>query len=253
MVIKTLQGIQTEQSFDLFWEKLSRLSESLDVDDAQLPRQRKVPLRYEQGSANGHFHDTPKVFYRQLYYEAIDNSIECLKKRFDQPGYHMYCNLEQLLIKAGMKENYELHFKTVCDFYKDDIKPEILQVQLVTFGTSFQNFIKDRRPTVFDIRDYTIAMTPAQRDLLDHIVNLLQLILVMPATNSTSDCSERLFSALWRVKTYLRNTMGQQRLNDLLILHVHKDITDTLNLKMVVNNFVNCEHRLQIFGKFSEL
>jgi len=38
MVIITLQGIQTEQSFDLFWAKLARISESLDVDEAQLPR-----------------------------------------------------------------------------------------------------------------------------------------------------------------------------------------------------------------------
>ena len=93
-------------------------------------------------------------------------------------------------------------------------------------------------------------MTQAQRDLLDQVVNLMQLILVMPATNSTS---ERSFSALRRVKTYLRSTMGQQRLNDLLLLHVHKEITDSLNLKEVVNSFVNNEHRLQLFGKFSEI
>ena len=249
MVIKTLQGIRTEQSFDLFWEKLAKLSETLDVDEPQLPRRRKVPSRYEDGLASSHFHDTPKVYYRQLYFEAVDNSIECLKKRFDQPGYHMYSNLEQLLIKAVMKENYELHFKAVCDFYKNDIKPELLQVQLVTFGTNFQSNLGERRPTVFDIRDYIVAMTQAQKDLLDKVVNLMQLILVMPATDSTS---ERSFSVLRRVKTHLRSTMGQQRLNDLLLLHVHKEITDSLNLKEVINNFVNSEHRLQIFGIFSE-
>ena len=250
MVIKTLQGIRTEQSFDLFWTKLAKLSETLDVDEAQLPRRRKVPSRYEDGLASCHFHDTPKVYYRQLYYEAVDNSIQCLNNRFDQPGYHIYSNLEQLLIKAAMKENYELHFKTVCDFYKDDIKPEVLQVQLVTFGANFPNNPGKKRPTVFDIRDYMTAMTQAQRDLLDQVVNIMKLILVMPATNSTS---ERSFSALRRVKTYLRSTMGQQRLNDLLLLHVHKEITDSLNLKEVVNNFVNNGHRLQVFGKFSDL
>ena len=113
MVIKTLQRIRTEQSFDLFWTKLAKLSETLDVDEAQLPRRRKVPSRYEDGLASCHFHDTPKVYYRQLYYEAVDNSIQCLNNRFDQPGYHIYSNLEQLLIKAAMKENYEMYFKTM--------------------------------------------------------------------------------------------------------------------------------------------
>jgi len=52
--------------------------------------------------------------------------MEYLKKRFDQPGYNTYSNLEQLLIKTVMKEDYELHLKAVCNFYKNDIKPEIL-------------------------------------------------------------------------------------------------------------------------------
>lgn len=70
----------------------------------------------------------------------------------------------------------------------------------------------------------------------------------MPATNATS---ERSFSALRRVKTYLRNTMSQQRMNNLMLLHVHKDVVDSLDLKSVANDFVmDSEHRQKIFGKF---
>ena len=51
----------------------------------------------------------------------------------------------------------------------------------------------------------------------------------MPATN---DVGERSFSALKRVKTYLRSTTGDSRLNHLIMmmLHVHKDTTDALTL-----------------------
>lgn len=77
---------------------------------------------------------------------------------------------------------------------------------------------------------------------------MLQLIFIMPATNATS---ERSFSALRQVKTYLRNTMSQQRMNNLMLLHVHKDIVDSLDLKCVANDFVaDSKHRLKIFGKF---
>ena len=63
--------------------------------------------------------------------------------------------------------------------------------------------------------------------------------------------SERTFSAVRRVKTYLRSTTRQDRLNHLMILHVHKDRTDALDLKEVANEFVSgSEHRLRIFGKF---
>ncbi len=45
--------------------------------------------------------------------------------------------------------------------------------------------------------------------------------------------------------------MGQQRLNNLMVLHVHKELTDALNLEEVVNDFVaDSEHRIRIFGKF---
>ena len=63
--------------------------------------------------------------------------------------------------------------------------------------------------------------------------------------------SERSFSAL-RVKTFLRTTMNQDRLNHLMVLHIHKQITDDLNLKDVANDFVSAsEHRLSLFGKFT--
>ena len=45
--------------------------------------------------------------------------------------------------------------------------------------------------------------------------------------------------------------MTQQRLNHVLLLHVHKDKTDQLNLADVGNNFVaGSEHRLSLFGNF---
>ncbi len=88
-----------------------------------------------------------------------------------------------------------------------------------------------------------------QRDLLCEVCTVMKLVLIMPATNASS---ERSFSALCRVKTYLRSTMRQERLNHLMILHVHRDITDNLDMISVANEFViDSEHRMQIFGTFT--
>ena len=68
---------------------------------------------------------------------------------------------------------------------------------------------------------------------------------MMPATNTTS---ERSFSALRRVKRYLRSTMSQQQLNHLMIMHVHKDHTDRLSLVDTANQFVRGhDHREHFF------
>ena len=66
----------------------------------------------------------------------------------------------------------------------------------------------------------------------------------MPATNAVS---ERSFSALKRVKTYLRATTGDARLNHLMTLHVHRDRTDSIDLQLVGEQ----ENRKQLFGSFT--
>ena len=78
---------------------------------------------------------------------------------------------------------------------------------------------------------------------------MVKIILVMPTTSASS---ERSFSALRRVKSYLLTTMLNNRLNHLMTCTVHKELVKELNLKQVTNDFVNrVERRSSIFGYFS--
>ena len=38
------------------------------------------PKRYDDGLAEAEFHDDPKSYYRQHYFEAIDWSINCIQE-----------------------------------------------------------------------------------------------------------------------------------------------------------------------------
>jgi len=172
------------------------------------------------------------------------------------------------LIKASLKDDFDQQFLFVCDFYKDDIIPDDLRSQLVIFGNSFQSIPDKEKPSpnIYDIKDYFTNLTTAQKNLLGQVSLLLKLILVMPATNATSERSfsalrrvktylrstmtqnrlNNLFSVLRQVMTYLRSTMTQNRLNNLLLLHVHKEYTDSLDLK---NKFIaDCPVRRTIFA-----
>ena len=70
---------------------------------------------------------------------------------------------------------------------------------------------------------------------MSEVCTVVKLVLVCPATNAVS---ERSATGLRRIKNYLRSAMSQQRLNHLMILHVHKDKTDELDLKSRLNEFV---------------
>ena len=62
------------------------------------------------------------TFHQQLYYEALDLIISSINDRFDQPGYKIYKQLEDLLLKAVRKENIEDCIGAVTSFYHNDIK-----------------------------------------------------------------------------------------------------------------------------------
>ena len=62
----------------------------------------------------------------------------------------------------------------------------------------------------------------------------------MPATNALS---ERSFSQLRRIKSYLRSTMTLVRLNHCMILNTYVEELDGINLIDIAKDFVHNEHR----------
>jgi len=68
----------------------------------------------------------------------------------------------------------------------------------------------------------------------------------VPVTSATA---ERSFSSLRRLKTYLRNTMGQGRLNNVTILNTHTDVLDDLDIDIFAEQFILAkENRGITFG-----
>jgi hypothetical protein len=96
-----------------------------------------------------------------------------------------------------------------------------------------------------DIVEVITILGPVRR-LYAELSKLLTLLMVIPATSATA---ERSFSCPRRVQNYLRPNMNQQRLSNLMILHVHRDLTDTLDLEAVARDHVSInEFQRNLFG-----
>ena len=161
----------------------------------------------------------------------------------------MYKNIESLIIATIKGDTAEEFFAAVTVFYSSDFDIDQLRLHLQVLTT---NYPQEQREavTVRDVCVYFQKMSTFEKSLLSQAVVLLKLLIVMPATNTIS---ERSFNALRRLKNYMRSVMSQERLNHLLVLHTHKDYTDSLELSAVANEFVSfSEHRIQIFGNFTE-
>ena len=244
MSVRTLQSLRSEAEFRLFWTKVSQTAEEIGVDKPCLPRQKKTTTHV----ANKEVPATPEEFYKQIYFEALDLIIAAISKRFDQPGFRVYRRLQDILLKAANGEDYNDELEFITNFYGDDLDRATLKAQLVIFSTTMMERKCDRKYALSDIITYFKECTPANQTLLSEVCTLMRLLLVMPATNATS---ERSFSTLRRIKSYLRSTMSQERVNHLMILHVYREITDQLDVIKVANSFISGhEHRQNIFGSF---
>ena len=181
---------------------------------------------------------------KRIYYEALDLIIvESINEHFDQPGYGLYSNLEQLLLKAVRHDNYE-ELISVSNLYEHDLHIEDLKIQLTTLSVQ----LSDSHPSLSDILKYIQTLDKPAHKIYSEIITLIKLLLIVPASNATS---ERSFSALRRIKTYLRTTMTQERLNNLMLLHIHQERLDKLDLLNIAEEFVRgSKHRLSLFCHF---
>ena len=245
----TLEKDRNEKSFDLFWERLEQRRQQLSIPTARLPRKRQLPDFF--GSTNNpstQHHDTSiKDRYRRYFFEAYDNTIQGIKNRFNQGDFKRYSSLQQLVLKAANGESYEEEFNHVTTFYKNDIKKSLLEIQLPTVKISLRS---EKKMNISEVLEKFRSLGPARKNLLSEVIKVVKLLLVMPATNAIS---QRSFSSLKRVKTYLPATMKENRLNHLMTLHMNKFRNDELNLISIGNIFTNQnDDRKNIFGEFKE-
>ena len=231
--------------------------DELDINREKLPRKRKY-LRHLTDFFG--YVQAPeqelclsKDMYRAKYLECYNFVIKAISDRFDQPDYTVYSAMENIILMTFRGEDVNdemwrplINNKSFETLYEDDIDIPMLEVQLKLLPNLLN--IDDNLNIPFILGKIRL-LSIAQRRIICEVVKPLKLL--APATNEES---EMIFSALKRVKTYLRSTMGEKRLGGLMVLHVHKEETDLINIIDAANNFTTKKSsRALTFGKFSQL
>ena len=71
-----------------------------------LPRARWPPKRLDTGS-EPHAYETPKDYYKQIYFEILDVLLNEISRRFDQATLKYPTCIEIILLKAANMETYQ--------------------------------------------------------------------------------------------------------------------------------------------------
>jgi len=168
----------------------------------------------------------------------LDVSISQITDRFSSSiGLKRYAQLESILSSGTVND--------IALLYPELGLEGDLQMELTMFRKT-QNMTMTSRCNLDDYVQRIAKMTPEVRGMFPLVEALCRLLLVNPASSATA---ERSFSSLRRLKTYLRSTIGQQRLNHVALGHIHKSILKEISTRDLMKDFVQSRgSRIVTFG-----
>jgi len=166
----------------------------------------------------------PEDYFRiAIAIPFYDDFISQLKERFSKHKTilsSLYLLIPKMCLKSPILES---DFSIYSDFINVDTLPSELKLWKRKW-IAFKDV--DRPHTAVEALNY------CNPELFPNIHFLLKVLATLPVSTATP---ERTFSTLKRVKTFLRNSTGQERLTGLALLSVHRDVT--VNPDEVLNQF----------------
>ena len=231
-----LETLQSSEEFEILFNKTKKAIDNNSLLLLKLPRTHNPPSWYTR-QAIPHTHDSAESYYCQIYFEIIDQAKTELRKRykFDEGGLKECASLE-----AALLANDDL---SVLQKYPQ-INVECLKIQLPMFKLQY----KDCSTIKYVIATVRI-MVPEVKSIFSEIIAVIRLFFIFPVSSCKS---ERSFSCLRRLKTWLRSTMThQERLNAATLCHIYKDVLDQIDLLQIARKFSSkTPVRRNCFGHF---
>ena len=230
---KALKERRSEKYFeDEVWKRSGSLAENMNIDvttPCARKRLSRPPKALQEGvimapigARVAEENDFPMQFYRQRYYEVLDRVVHELELRFTD-------NRNVILSVASCNPKND-HFRL------DRVQPlaEENGIDLVKLAPQLdiaRNLLRSNR--LESMEDIMKELLPLQHGFPE-VYHLIKVAMTIPVTSATA---ERSFSALKRIKTYLRAIMGQGRLTHLAVLSIERELSKSINLDLVIDRF----------------
>lgn len=164
----------------------------------------------------------------------VDTARSELSERLtNSVGLQSFGKLERVLLTGEVESE-----QVIKDYPEFNISD--LSLQLAMFRRQYE------MSKVDDAVKLLRTMSADMRNMFSEVEKLIRLLLVIPCSSADA---ERSFSALRRLKTWLRSTMTQHRLNSVAVCHCHQDLLDNVDINEIMQQFVSSnESRVKVFG-----
>ncbi|XP_072010692.1 zinc finger MYM-type protein 1-like [Engystomops pustulosus] len=166
---------------------------------------------------------------QHLFYPCLDRMLSELDNRFSSIKPDILNGIQACNPQSKNFLSSDLH--ALAKHYKIELQQEEVLVAKKFLSRKYEVETNFTMNTLYD--DLDPLMFPTLK-------KVIQIVLTIPV----SSCScERSFSVLRRLHNWLRQTMGQSRLNHLAILSVEKKILNSITDEAVIDRFANKHKR----------
>ncbi|CAN6580347.1 unnamed protein product [Malus baccata var. baccata] len=177
-----------------------------------------------------------------LFIDVIDKQLQELNNRFNETSTELLICVACLSPDNSFSAFDIEKLVRLAKFYPKDFS----DMELTLLEDELKNYIFDMRlhnefSALKGINNLAQKLVETKRDRQYPLVYLLvKLALILPVATASV---ERAFSVMKIVKNPHRNRMGDQWLNDSLVMYIEKDVYDSISNDVVIRRFQNMRTR----------
>ena len=232
-LLASIQAKRSESAFAKFWDAAVTMGHSIAIEYNE-PRTRKVSRRLDDLWANEATITGRDQLRTTFFYVSLDLMTSALIDRYSSQTLPLLKSVASLHSPELSKVDELL---TLATFYEGDISMKYLKEEYSLMNRCLQ---QSSEPVKGLSAMYSWLLQSDISSMCPSVTELYKLVLTLPATSCSN---ERSFSVLKFVKNRLRTTMGQIRLEDLMILAVEAEQTQNLDLNHIRDLFWNMADR----------
>ena len=248
--IGTLKSFRNEDTWKNTFEYIKTVADlhHIDMEEVRPIRQRRRPQRMEDfisETSTGQREplNNSQSLKQNIYFPVIDLLLTEIGRRFNSTNIGIMKSVQACNPSSSTFLDPS-QLASLASFYNLDtdlLATECLLAKRTLLGPQQNESIE----SVIDVYRLIIPLEAA----FPTLKKLLQISLTLAV--STAQC-ERSFSALKRIKTYLRTTMTEQRLTDISILSIERELSKKISLDTVVSKFEGIDKNRSIVLSFNK-
>lgn len=209
--ISIIRENATNEFHDLFEQAVKKLEQH--GENITLPR--CVSRQIYRSNFNA---QTPEEYYRlSVFIPWIDNFISHLHEKFLK--HKKLLQSFASVVPNGMQPTQEENqlFIALSKTFSNDFGPRsdnILRAELHLWYMKISGMNKETKSPIE-------LLNVCDQNTFPNVFEILKVYATLPVSTSTA---ERSFSTMKRLKTYLRNSMSENRLNGLASMNIHREV-----------------------------